>query len=219
MTLDGSGLAEAIVRHCSPTLVGIKPSCLFNVPGAFAAEQKTADAHARQRAGRRRARLEALVALANDELWGAGVCVRVLAWRHCGALVLVYRPQLLACALGAGRVASKLGEWGYVTCGRGWLEAALDRLGHELERCHRSDPNAGFPHEVGFFLGYPYEDVMGFIEHEGRDYLCCGCWKVYSQKERAEACFASYKRCTRACEALLASGVSLPELAGVRIAA
>ena len=185
MTLDGSGLAQAIVRHCSPTLVGIKPSCLFNVPGAFAAEQKTADAHARQRAGRRRARLEAL----------------------------------LARALGAGRVASKLGEWGYVTCGRGWLEAALDRLGHELERCHRSDPNAGFPHEVGFFLGYPYEDVMGFIEHEGRDYLCCGCWKVYSQKERAEACFASYKRCTRACEALLASGVSLPELAGVRIAA
>lgn len=37
-----------------------------------------------------------------------------------------------------------------------------------------------FPHEVGLFLGYPLEDVVGFIKYQGRNYLCCNSWKVYS---------------------------------------
>ncbi|WP_316451242.1 DUF3793 family protein, partial [Finegoldia magna] len=26
-----------------------------------------------------------------------------------------------------------------------------------------------FPHEIGFFLGYPYEDVLGFINYNGKN--------------------------------------------------
>ena len=81
------------------------------------------------------------------------------------------------------------------------------------------DPDGGFPHEVGLFLGYPYDDVMAFIEHEGRDYLCCGCWKVYSHREQAEACFERYKRCTRDCEEMLGHGATLAQLAVTRVAA
>ena len=210
MTLDRDGLEHTIVRHCSPTLVGIKPACLFNVPGDFSPSPATE---------LRVARLDALVARANRQLAGTSVHVRVLARRGCGALVLVYRPQLLARGLSAPRAAATLGAWGYETCGAGWLEAALARLGRRLESCQRHDPDEGFPHEVGLFLGYPYDDVMAFIEHEGRDYLCCGCWKVYSNRESAEACFARYKRCTRDCEAMLGRGASLAELTGMRIAA
>lgn len=72
---------------------------------------------------------------------------------------------------------------------------------------------------MGLFLGYPYDDVMAFIEHEGRDYLCCGCWKVYSNQQSAETCFARYKRCTRDCEAMLGRGGTLAELAGMTVAA
>ena len=36
-----------------------------------------------------------------------------------------------------------------------------------------------FPHEIGLFLGYPAEDVAGFISHKGHDFCYSGYWKVY----------------------------------------
>ena len=45
--------------------------------------------------------------------------------------------------------------------------------------------SCAFPHEIGLFLGYPFEDVMGFIENKGENYLCSGCWKVYSCEQDA----------------------------------
>lgn len=219
MTLDGNGLEHAIVRHCSPALVGIKPACLFNVPGDFEPRERQ-EAACEQRASQlRNARLDALVARANRQLAGTSVHVRVLARGSCGALVLVYRPQLLARELSAPRAAATMFSWGYETTGSGWLEAAISRLGRRLENRQQCSANGGFPHEVGLFLGYPYDDVMAFIEHEGRDYLCCGCWKVYFNQESAEACFARYKRCTRDCEAMLGRGATLAELAGMTVAA
>lgn len=219
MTLDGNGFERAIVKHCSPALVGIKPACLFNVPGDFAPHERQETAHEPRASQLRNARLDALVARANRQLAGTSVHVRVLARRSCGALVLVYRPQLLARELSAPRAAATMFSWGYETTGSGWLEAAIAHLGRKLENHQRCSANGGFPHEVGLFLGYPYDDVMAFIEHEGRDYLCCGCWKVYSNLESAKACFARYKRCTRDCEAMLGRGATLAELAGMTVAA
>ena len=40
---------------------------------------------------------------------------------------------------------------------------------------------ADFPHEIGVFLGYPLTDVVGFIENQGRNFTCCGCWKGCAQ--------------------------------------
>lgn len=220
MTLDIESFERAIVRHCSPTLAGMKPGCLFNVPGAFAAdtnEEPAAQLAAWRAAQELCARLDTLVEAECRLLEPSGVTVRVVARRRCGALVYVYRPDLLARALRKRRVSERLNEWGYRTSGEGWLDAALERLSGQLESCHRKDPDAGFPHEVGFFLGYPYDDVIGFIEHHGHDYLCCGCWKVYAEVERAEACFARYRRCTQAYTALLAMGASIADLALVRI--
>ena len=217
MTLDIESLERAIVRHCSPTLAGMKPGCLFNVPGAFAAdtnEEPAAQLAAWRAAQELSAALDALVAHISRALGPSGVTVRVIARRACGALVYVYRPDQLARALSDRRACERLGEWGYQTRGLGWPSLALDQLGARLERCHRRDSEAGFPHEVGFFLGYPYEDVMGFIEHKGRDFLCCGCWK-----DRAKACFERYRRCTQAYEALLEMGASISDLALVRIGA
>lgn len=200
MTLDRFGLEHAIVRHCSPTLAGIKPGCLFNVPGSFS----PSPACERGRA------LDALVARENEALAPSGVRVRVLARRSCGALVFVYRPELLGSHLREARVAELLRGWGYATNGPGWLEGVLAQLGARLQAQACSGE---FPHEVGLFLGYPTDDVVAFIEHEGRDYLCCGCWKVYSHPERAQACFASYRRCTQACLALLETGSTVADLA------
>ena len=222
MTLDIEGLERAIVRHCSPTLAGMKPAGLFNVPGAFVAdadEESAARMQAWLAAQRLSETLDRLVAQVSRRLEPSGVCVRVVARRACGALVYVFRPDLLARSMSDARVRERLGEWGYRTMGPGWLDDGISHVGERLERCHRRDPNAPFPHEVGFFLGYPYADVMGFIEHEGKDFLCCGSWKVYADKERAEACFERYRTCTRAYEALLEMGASLSDLALVSLAA
>lgn len=43
-----------------------------------------------------------------------------------------------------------------------------------------------FPHEVGLFLGYPPEDVEGFIENKARSCKITGYWKVYSDEEKAK---------------------------------
>jgi hypothetical protein len=54
-----------------------------------------------------------------------------------------------------------------------------------------------FPHEIGFFLGYPPPDVLGFIHHRGARCKLCGPWKVYGDVERAAALFEEYAGCRR----------------------
>ena len=52
-----------------------------------------------------------------------------------------------------------------------------------------------FPHEIGVFLDYPLEDVIGFIRNRGSGFCCLGCWKAYSNAEAAEKTFALYRKC------------------------
>lgn len=42
-----------------------------------------------------------------------------------------------------------------------------------------------FPHEIGIFLGYPLDDVIGFIEH--KPYYLVGDWKVYQNVNEAKS--------------------------------
>ena len=50
-----------------------------------------------------------------------------------------------------------------------------------------------FPHEIGLFLGYPAEDVKGFIENKAACSKCSGCWKVYGDEQAARILFKKYK--------------------------
>ncbi|MDR0758852.1 MAG: DUF3793 family protein [Treponema sp.] len=64
-----------------------------------------------------------------------------------------------------------------------------------LDRLKEQFTSSQFPHEVGIFLGYPADDVLGFVEHNGQNYKLCGYWKVYGDVERAKACFRQYDEC------------------------
>lgn len=70
----------------------------------------------------------------------------------------------------------------------------------------------GFPDEIGLFLGYPPEDVRGFIENKAAGCKCVGCWKVYGDAEAARAVFAKYKKCTDVYRARFAEGRSVERL-------
>lgn len=55
----------------------------------------------------------------------------------------------------------------------------------------REEPD--FPHEIGLFLGYPLEDVKGFIENKADSSKCSGCWKVYGNEQKALKLFEKYE--------------------------
>lgn len=58
------------------------------------------------------------------------------------------------------------------------------------------DTKQKFPHELGFFLGYPVEDVLGYLDNNGENSLFTGYWKVYSDVEGKQKLFRSYEMAT-----------------------
>ena len=86
------------------------------------------------------------------------------------------------------------------------------RLLDELSRRMRSAKAGGFPHEIGLFLGYPLEDVTGFIAAGGAEYRCSGCWKVYGDVEQAQRLFRRYAACRKRYLAMASSGLTLGEM-------
>jgi hypothetical protein len=100
-------------------------------------------------------------------------------------LLLVYRSNLLAAILGDPAIHGPLKKLEY--------PAGLEDQLRHLSR--RFLTNQEFPHEIGFFLGYPPSDVTGFITHRGTRCKLCGPWKVYGDVEKASATFQEYERC------------------------
>jgi len=78
------------------------------------------------------------------------------------------------------------------------------------ELLHRLATSEDFPHEVGLFLGYPLEDVIGFETHGAERFKYSGFWKVYGDKENALRLMQEYKSCTETCMKWLVSGLSVP---------
>lgn len=50
---------------------------------------------------------------------------------------------------------------------------------------------SGFAHEVGVFLGYPYQDVRDFIESK-KACCFCGYWKVFNEPQKALKTMQNY---------------------------
>ena len=101
-------------------------------------------------------------------------------------LVYIYNVKMLTAWLSMPKVRQFLSEYGY-TCDMS-LEQKLRRLSCRIS-C------GSFPHEIGAFLGYPVEDIRGFISNSGKNCLLCGYWKVYDNAEKAQQTFKTYDRC------------------------
>lgn len=160
---------EMIIRHCSPTLAGLKTGNLFVCP--YSNKQELIGA----------------VRSLNRRLVPKGVRVIPLRMSAGKVLLYIYRPGMLKNDLTAEEAADILDEYGYSADDPGKCVARLSCRLCEYEE---------FPHEIGFFLGYPPEDVRGFIENRAGGYKCDGCWKVYGDEESAKRKFQKYKKCT-----------------------
>ena len=91
------------------------------------------------------------------ELADKGVTMMILKAVNGKALIYIYRSADLEKVLMCEDVRQLLRACGY---SRFDVSGALDTLKARL-----NDIDA-FPHEIGVFLGYPLEDVKGFIENE-----------------------------------------------------
>ncbi len=132
-----------------------------------------------------------------------GVALEILREREESLLVYIYREQRLRQDLSRPEAQCILCREGYrweTPC------EALEILKHRLKQ------QKGFPHEIGLFLGYPPEDVQGFIQHRGRNCKCTGCWKVYGDEEQAARQFARFKKCRDIYLQLFCGGRSLTQL-------
>lgn len=179
---------RSVAYHCAPALVGLKPACLISLPAAeYPALPRLAAAYSR--------RLEK-----------RGIRMEVLCRCRRRFLLLVCRPELLERCLRSPRVAGLLEEAGYPA---GASPAALLRC-----LSGRIAAGGGFPHELGLFLGYPPEDVVGFMTHGGSGCRLCGEWKVYQDVEGAMRQFRKFALCRSALCARLDRGCSLLGLLG-----
>jgi hypothetical protein len=105
-----------------------------------------------------------------------------------GALVFVFDGERLKKTLASKTAGNLLAGLGYPVGG-----PVLSLVAHLKKQFALRE----FPHEVGLFLGYPAGDVLGFVEHRGRNYKLCGYWKVYGDVEQAKVCFRQYDMCRR----------------------
>lgn len=172
---------ELIVRHCAPTLANLKTGSLFVCPIAD-----------------RPSFFSSLRSL-NELLVPKGLRALPLRIREYSALVYLYRPSRLKKDLEDPTAIKILQDHGYSCYGK-----CLPKL---IERVRASEE---FPHEIGLFLGYPPEDVQGFLDH--RPCKCSGCWKVYGDENKAKKTFDLYKKCERVYCQQLARGIDIKRL-------
>ena len=98
-------------------------------------------------------------------------------------------------------IRNKLKKYGYPESGG--IDECLEHLSGRIRS------SSDFPHEIGVFLGYPTEDVMGFIENKGENFKFCGCWKVYGCEQTARRTFSNYDKCRKFLCSRLDAGADL----------
>ena len=174
-----------LVEHCAPTFAGLKTGNLFRI--------SYADIEAFREELRR----------LNGILKKKGLRAVPVRMTAEFALVYLYRPDFLKRDLGCEEAARLLTSLGYEPQSVNRSVAFLARMMREKE---------AFPHEVGLFLGYPPEDVLGFMKSSREGVKCVGCWKVYGDEARARAAFWRFQRCREVFEENVQRGRKLEAL-------
>ena len=161
---------KILIENCSPTLAGLKTANLINVE------------------------YESLEAARDDIREMNRIFVRkglrAVPLRYSGkrALIYIYRPDRLRRDISHKTPMELLPKMGY-RCDN--ICSCVAHLASRVREC------GDFPHEIGFFLGYPPEDVVGFMTHKEEGCKLVGLWKVYGD---AEAARRQFEKCRKCCE-------------------
>ena len=146
--------------------------------------------------------IEKMVDEWNDVLNKKNMYVEILRNNETSAQIYAYRPDKLTYVLNQTKVKTLLTGLGYKTND---LDQCIRHLKYRFKK-------ESFPHEIGIFLGYAYEDVVGFIENKGDKFLANGYWKVYAKKEEKIKLFETYNKIRKSYKRIFKSHGDLSRL-------
>jgi hypothetical protein len=180
MDIREDDIEDVLAKYCAPVLFGEKPAALI---GRHAMPQSCIRGKTR--------------------LYEYGLCTERFVSRSGQVMFLIYRANKLSDTLSQADVSEGLSRLGYPDariCGCAGMLRELRRRFRESK---------GFPHEIGFFLGYPAEDVIGFMTDRGDGCKFCGPWKVYGDVESAKKRFKEFARMKNMLASIVESGGSI----------
>lgn len=185
-----SDFEEKMLYFASPALLGRKQANLFCFPVSCLSDYRKE------------------IERYQKELAPLGISVEYLYSRQQCVYLLIYRKDMLLQYLRKPAVRAFLIQEGYPeTIGEeSSLQCSLCTLRQHVLQ------GKEFPHEIGFFFGYPEEDVFAFIREKGLHYKLVGDWKVYGDSKAALRTFRSYERCRRRLMQQAATGASIVSL-------
>ncbi len=180
--LDMEAVEVQTAIQCAPLLTGIKMSNLLHVKPEQVEEVVRA-------------------------FEGSPISLRILYCWNNRVSILVYRKEFLRRYLDQKRVKQTMEQFGYKDM---QFEEILDQVAKHNQAY--VEGREEYPHEIGLLLGYPPEDVTGFIENGGRNFLLAGYWKVYGDPIRAERIFHAYDRARDAVIRLVGKGLGVTDI-------
>ena len=178
-------LEKQIAYHCAPALAGMKASNLF---ACYRKKYPNAKNE---------------IALLNQELNKNDIYIETVSECEKRLLLMVYRKDKLQKQLQDDAVSAFLNQFGYQGC---------TDLFDYLRVLKQRVKNKEFPHEIGAFLGYPIQDIYGFLYHKEEGCLLVGEWRVYSDAEYANRMFLRFKKCRTALLKRVNNGDTLAQI-------
>ncbi len=183
---------KTLIEYCSLTLSSLKTASLFTVK---LESELTLDAD---------------ISSWNEKFIGTGIKLRLLKIGKDSALVYIYRQDMLLSDMNNSKASALLFQYGYENLS---IDKMIERLSKRLSKYEE------FPHEIGLFLGYPPEDVEGFICNKGRKCNLCKYWKVYGNEDEALLKFAKYDKCKAVYKKLWQNGRDILKLTVKKVVA
>lgn len=180
--MDREKIETHLVVQCAPMISGIKISNLLIVERSMAAQVR----RVLNRSG-----ISWFLLLENEEK----------------VTYLLYCKEELEDYLKEKNVCQSMKRFGYENLD---LSVVLSQFQKRYESY--MSQRGGFPHEMGLLLGYPVEDVEGFIKNQGRNYLYSGYWKVYGHVEEKVALFERYEEARKLLLQFLAKGFCVKDM-------
>lgn len=180
--LNRNELEVQVALQCAPLLTGIKISNLLTVPGSMEED------------------VERL-------FQRTGISLYIFCRSEGKVTFFLYRKEPLKSYLEQPDAKRMMADFGY----RGSsLPVILKWVAAKYSVYMTSRRN--FPHEIGLLLGYPTEDVAGFVKNNGKNFLYTGYWKVYGDLQKSLKTFEGYDRAKERVVRMISRGAGVHDI-------
>lgn len=145
-----------------------------------------------------------------DIVKGSGISVYTLGVTKDRVTIFLYHEERLKHFLKQENVQALMRTLGY---GDEPLQEIIAAFRQRYQRYLQN--REWFPHEMGLLLGYPPEDVEGFIRYQGKNFLCTGYWKVYANPIAKQQLFRRFEYAREQLIQLLSGGMHMREIMAI----